>query len=99
MMIAMMVSFASFAQNKDVTRFLGIPVDGTVSSVKQKLKAKGFKQSPFLITNLKVDLMVTILMLVLSRIMGKFGVFLLGTRFLQTKQIFAYALIICVSNF
>lgn len=47
MMIAMMVSFASFAQNKDVTRFLGIPVDGTVSSVKQKLKAKGFKQSPF----------------------------------------------------
>lgn len=47
MMIAMMVSFASFAQNKDVTKFLGIPVDGTVASVKQKLKAKGFKQSPF----------------------------------------------------
>ena len=33
MMIAMMVSFASFAQNKDVTKFLGIPVDGTVASV------------------------------------------------------------------
>lgn len=47
MMIAMMVSFASFAQKKDVTKFLGIPVDGTVASVKQKLKAKGFKQSPF----------------------------------------------------
>ena len=47
MMIAMTISFASFAQNKDVTKFLGIPVDGTVASVKQKLKAKGFKQSPF----------------------------------------------------
>lgn len=47
MMIAMMVSFASFAQNKDVTRFLGIPVDGTVSSMKLKLKSKGFKQSPY----------------------------------------------------
>lgn len=47
MMMVMMVSFASFAQNKDVTRFLGIPVDGTVASMKQKLKAKGFKQSPY----------------------------------------------------
>lgn len=28
----------------DVTTFLGIPVDGTVSSMKQKLIAKGFKQ-------------------------------------------------------
>ena len=36
MMIAMMISFSSFAQNKDVTKFLGIPVDGT------KLIAKGF---------------------------------------------------------
>lgn len=47
MMMVMMVSFASIAQNKDVTRFLGIPVDGTVASMKQKLKAKGFKQSPY----------------------------------------------------
>ena len=42
MMIAMTISFASFAQNKDVTTFLGIPVDGTVSSMKQKLVSKGF---------------------------------------------------------
>lgn len=41
-MIAMMVSFASFAQNKDVTKFLGIPVDGTKTEMKQKLIAKGF---------------------------------------------------------
>lgn len=42
MMIAMTMSFAAFAQNKDVTTFLGIPVDGTVSSMKQKLVSKGF---------------------------------------------------------
>lgn len=41
-MIAMTISFASFAQNKDVTTFLDIPVDGTVSSMKQKLVSKGF---------------------------------------------------------
>ena len=42
MMIAMTISFASFAKNKDVTTFLGIPVDGTASSMKQKLVSKGF---------------------------------------------------------
>lgn len=42
MMIAMTISFASFAQNKDVTKFLGIPVDGTKTEMKQKLIAKGF---------------------------------------------------------
>lgn len=42
MMIAMMISFSSFAQNKDVTKFLGIPVDGTKTEIKQKLIAKGF---------------------------------------------------------
>lgn len=42
MMIAMTISFASFAQNKDVTEFLGIPVDGTKTEMKQKLIAKGF---------------------------------------------------------
>lgn len=41
-MIAMMISFSSFAQNKDVTKFLGIPVDGTKTEMKQKLIAKGF---------------------------------------------------------
>lgn len=47
MMIAMTISFASFAQNKDVTTFLGIPVDGTVSSMKQKLVSKGFVSKKF----------------------------------------------------
>ena len=42
MMIAMMISFSSFAQDKDVTKFLGIPVDGTKTEMKQKLIAKGF---------------------------------------------------------
>lgn len=43
----MTISFASFAQNKDVTTFLGIPVDGTVSSMKQKLVSKGFVSKKF----------------------------------------------------
>lgn len=43
----MTISFASFAQNKDVTTFLGIPVDGTVSSMKQKLVSKGFVPKKF----------------------------------------------------
>ncbi len=41
LMMVVMVSLTSFAQ-KDVTKFLGIPVDGTVASMKQKLMAKGF---------------------------------------------------------
>lgn len=59
MLIVAMFSFSVEAQNlstkevseayaeamkSDVTTFLGIPVDGTVSSMKQKLIAKGFKQ-------------------------------------------------------
>ena len=32
-----------FAQQRDVTKFLGIPVDGTKSEMIQKLKAKGFR--------------------------------------------------------
>ena len=59
MLIVAMFSFAVDAQHlsskevseayakaikSDVTTFLGIPVDGTVSSMKQKLIAKGFKQ-------------------------------------------------------
>lgn len=47
MMIAMIISFASFAQNKDVTKFLGIPVDGTKTEMKQKLIAKGFVPKKF----------------------------------------------------
>ena len=38
----MTISFVSFAQSKDVTKFLGIPVDGTKTEMKQKLIAKGF---------------------------------------------------------
>lgn len=32
----------AFAQQKDVTKFLGIPVDGTKAEIIEKLKAKGF---------------------------------------------------------
>lgn len=39
--IALMLSVATFAQ-KNVTQFLGIPIDGTKSAMIQKLKAKGF---------------------------------------------------------
>ena len=35
------------AQNKNVTKFLGIPVDGTKAEMMQKLKAKGFVSSPY----------------------------------------------------
>ena len=35
------------SQNKDVTKFLGIPVDGTKQEMISKLKAKGFKISPY----------------------------------------------------
>ena len=39
--ITLLFSTASFAQN-DVTKFLGIPIDGTKSEMIQKLKQKGF---------------------------------------------------------
>lgn len=39
--IALMLSVAAFAQ-KNVTQFLGIPVDGTKAAMMQKLKAKGY---------------------------------------------------------
>ena len=44
-MIAMMALTAT-AQN-DVTKFLGIPVDGTKAEMIRKLKAKGFTSSPY----------------------------------------------------
>lgn len=40
--LAMIATITSFAQQKDVTSFLDIPVDGTVLSMKQKLVSKGF---------------------------------------------------------
>lgn len=39
--LVMIISLGSYAQ--DVTKFLGIPVDGTKESMKQKLIQKGFK--------------------------------------------------------
>lgn len=45
LMIAMMALTAT-AQN-DVTKFLGIPVDGTKAEMIRKLKAKGFTSSPY----------------------------------------------------
>ena len=38
----MLVSMTAMAQKNDVTKFLGIPVDGTKAEMKQKLVAKGF---------------------------------------------------------
>lgn len=39
--LAMMLAFAASAQ-KNITKFMGIPIDGTKSAMIQKLKAKGF---------------------------------------------------------
>lgn len=39
--LAMMIAFVTMAQ-KNVTQFLGIPVDGTKTAMIQKLKAKGY---------------------------------------------------------
>lgn len=45
LMIAM-IALTATAQN-DVTKFLGIPVDGTKAEMIRKLKAKGFTSSPY----------------------------------------------------
>lgn len=45
--LAMIATITSFSQQKDVTSFLGIPVDGTVLSMKQKLVSKGFVPKKF----------------------------------------------------
>ena len=37
-----MLGHVGAAQEREVTKFLGIPVDGTKSEMIQKLKAKGF---------------------------------------------------------
>ena len=37
----LMLSVAMYAQN-EVTKFLGIPIDGTKADMIQKIKAKGF---------------------------------------------------------
>lgn len=43
LLMLMLVSMTAAAQKKDVTKFLGIPVDGTKAEMIQKLKAKGFQ--------------------------------------------------------
>ncbi|MGM9806016.1 MAG: hypothetical protein ACI3Z7_06240 [Candidatus Aphodosoma sp.] len=43
----LLVQFSIHAGQRDVTKFLGIPVDGTKPEMIQKLKAKGFKSSSF----------------------------------------------------
>lgn len=45
-MMLLVLSAALYAQ-KEVTKFLGIPVDGTKAAMIQKLKAKGFTTSPY----------------------------------------------------
>lgn len=45
LMIALaMLLVSGVAMAQDVTTFMGIPIDGTVESVKSKLKAKGFRE-------------------------------------------------------
>ena len=45
---AMMMLFATTANaQKDVTKFLGIPIDGTKAEMIQKLKAKGFTRTAY----------------------------------------------------
>lgn len=41
LILAMTIAFATLAQ-RNVTKFLGIPIDGTKAAMIQKLKAKGF---------------------------------------------------------
>lgn len=44
--IAMLITSVTLnAQDKDVTKFLGIPVDGTKAAMIQKLRAKGFHRN------------------------------------------------------
>lgn len=44
-MMLLVLSATLYAQ-KEVTKFLGIPVDGTKAAMIQKLKAKGFRSNP-----------------------------------------------------
>ena len=45
--VVLFVLSASVYAQKDVTRFLGIPIDGSKSEMIRKLKAKGFESSPY----------------------------------------------------
>ena len=43
--VVLTMAITTFAQEKDVTKFLGIPVDGTKTEMIAKLKEKGFTSS------------------------------------------------------
>lgn len=45
--MALLMSSLTMCAQKDVTRFLGIPVDGKKTAMIQKLKEKGFRTNPF----------------------------------------------------
>ena len=45
--LALLIGTTAFAQEKDVTTFLGIPIDGFKSDMIQKLKEKGFTPSAY----------------------------------------------------
>lgn len=47
MLLFSMAITSSFAQEKDVTKFLGIPVDGTKAEMIAKLKEKGFTSTAY----------------------------------------------------
>lgn len=47
LVILLMTAVSSFAQEKDITKFLGIPVDGTKAEMIAKLKEKGFTTSSY----------------------------------------------------
>ena len=45
--LALLLGTTAVAQEKDVTKFLGIPIDGSKSDMIQKLKEKGFVPSAY----------------------------------------------------
>lgn len=51
----MVLAFSGLAQDNEVTKFLGIPVDGSMSDMIRKLKEKGFQQIPGENSSLKGD--------------------------------------------
>lgn len=69
----LMLGVYAFAQ-KDVTQFLGIPVDGTKTEMVQKLKAKGFKYKIALMIGWKGSLMAVRLSCLLLPIIIRCGV-------------------------
>lgn len=45
--VVMIISITSYAQEKDITKFLGIPIDGTKAEMIAKLKEKGFTPTEY----------------------------------------------------